>query len=222
MAGDPPGSATLTLGADGAGLPAATELAGLLPRVPVARVRFAADADFSTLSDQAVVRTIAVLRECSSIGVQVDWSLILDAEQSGLIERLDHLPAPGRITVRDNAAAPTGAWRSTDHFGLLYFRKGPGFLSVVDQRPESTRRVVVDDPALMDVFSRALAGCAWSEVTQDARHAGAARDLVDKGLLLRVGEHCVTLPVHMRTWPLGAALLGGTLAAAGKKLEEGT
>lgn len=219
-AGRRPGAATLTLGADGAELPRAAELAALLPRVPVAGVRLAESADFSALPDHAIVRIIALIRECSSIGARVIWSLSLGAEQLDLIRQLDHLPAPDTITVPAEGAPSAGEWRASRDFGLLYFRKGPKFLSVVDERPESSRRIIVDDPAVMEVFLQALEGCAWAEATRTPRSAAAARDLVSKGLLLRVGDQCVTLPVHMRSWPLGSVLLGGTLASAGKKSED--
>lgn len=212
-----PATATLTLGSDGAELPVATELAVLLSRVPLAGVRLAEPADISAFPGQATVRTIALIRECSSIGAQVTWSLILGEEQLDLISRLDHLPAPHLITVLPNGAPSVGEWRSSSTFGLFYFRKGPKFLSVVDQRPESSSRIILDDPAMIDVFFQGLDGCAWAEVTRNPRYAAAAHGLVDKGLVMRVGDYCVTLPVHMRSWPLGAALLGGTLAAAGKK-----
>jgi hypothetical protein len=218
-AGGRPADATLTLGSDGAELPAAGELAALLTRVPVARVRLAEPADFSALPGDEIVRIIALIRECSSIGVRVAWSLILGAEQLDLIPRLDHLPAPDGITVLEKGTLSADEWRSSSTFGLLYFRKGPKFLSVVDQRPESSSRIIMDDPTLMEVFLDALEGRAWAELTRTPQCAAAARDLVDKGLLMRVGDHCVTLPVHMRSWPLGAALLGGTLASAGKKPE---
>ncbi len=218
-AGGRPADATLTLGSGGAELPAAGELAALLTRVPVARVRLAEPADFSALPGDAIVRIIALIRECSSIGVRVAWSLILGAEQLDLIPRLDHLPAPDGVTVPEKGTLPADEWRSSSTFGLLYFRKGPKFLSVVDQRPESSSRIIMDDPTLMEVFLDALEGRAWAELTRTPQCAAAARDLVDKGLLMRVGDHCVTLPVHMRSWPLGAALLGGTLASAGKKSE---
>lgn len=220
-AGGRPAAATLTLGADGAGLPAATELAALLPRVPVAGVRLARPADFSALPGHTIARIIALLRECSSIGAQVTWSLVLDADQLGLIPRLDHLPAPDTITVKGSGPAPSLAeWRSLRTFGLLYFRRGPAFLSVVDQRPGSCSRTVLDDPALTEVFLDGMEGRPWDEVTRGPGRAAAAEHLVDQGLLLRAGDHCVTLPVHMRAWPLGAALLGGTLASAGKKKED--
>ncbi|MFD9354833.1 DUF5825 family protein [Streptomyces sp. NPDC060031] len=219
--GDRPASATLTLGSDGAALPAVTELAALLPRMSVAGVRLAQSADFAALPAASIVRIIALIRECASIGVPVSWSLVLDPGQRDLIRRLDHLPAPDRTVVAGKEAVAASAWRSSEDFGLLYFRKGPNFLSVVDNRPESCRRIVLDDPATMDVFRQGLAGCPWAGLSRDPQYAAAAADLVEKGLLLRIGDHCVTLPLHMRTWPLGAALLGGTLASAGKKPEEG-
>ncbi|MEV5431652.1 DUF5825 family protein [Streptomyces sp. NPDC052701] len=217
-----PATATLILGTGGAELPAATELAALLLRVPVAGVRLTEPADFSALPGHVIVRIIALIRECSSVGARVTWSLTLGPEQLDLIPRLDHLPAPNRITVREEGTIPVDRWRSSRRFGLLYFRKGPAFLSVVDQRPEFGSRILVDDPVLMDVFRRGLEGCTWAGLTRDPRCATAARDLVGRGLLLRIGEHCVTLPVHMRSWPLGVALLGGTLASAGKRSDDGT
>ncbi|MBT2407839.1 MULTISPECIES: DUF5825 family protein [unclassified Streptomyces] len=218
--GGRPASTTLTLGSDWAELPAAIELAALLPRVPVAGVRLAEPVDLSALPGHVIVRIIALLRECSSIGAQVTWSLTLAPEQLDLIPRLDHLPAPERITVLGQGTPSVDEWRSASNFGLLYFRKGPKFLSVVDQRPESSGEIIVDDPTVIDVLLQGLEGCTWADMTRNPGHAAAARYLVDKGLVMRVGDHCVTLPVHMRSWPLGAALLGGTLAAAGKKRDD--
>ncbi|MEW1908244.1 DUF5825 family protein [Kitasatospora sp. NPDC085895] len=218
--GGRPAAATLTLGAAGDGLPTAAELAALLTRVPVAGVRLAEAADLTALPDRAVVRTVALIRECASIGVRVTWSLVLGAHQLGLVPHLDHLPAPEAVTVLGDGSASPGEWRSAGSFGLLYFRRGPGFLSVVDRRPGSAGRAVLDDPVTVDVFTRCLGGRARADLTGEQRRA--AERLVDAGLLLRLGEHCVTLPVHMRSWPLGAALLGGTLASAGKKPEEGS
>lgn len=218
--GGRPASATLALGPDWAELPRAAELAALLTRVPVAGVRLVEPADFSALPGHVIVRIIALLRECASTGARVTWSLILDAEQLGLVSRLDHLPAPGSTTVRGEGAGSVGEWRSSSAFGLLYFRKGPEFLSVVDQRPEYGREFIVDDPVLTEVFLHGLAGCPWAEAARDSRYAAAARDLESKALAVRVEDHFVTLPVHMRSWPLGASLLGGTLASAGKKPED--
>lgn len=183
--------ATLTLGAD---LPLASELGTLLASVPVAGVQLTHPVDFARLPDHAIVRVIALLRECSSIGARVTWSLV-----SGPQKALDHLPAPeGRPR-----------WRSASTFGLFYFRRGPGFLSVVDRRAESIGRTTVAEPTMVDAFRQALDGCAWDG-------SAALRRLVQLGLVMRFGDHCVALPVHMRTWPIGAALLGGTLASAGK------
>ncbi|TDP89929.1 DUF5825 family protein [Labedaea rhizosphaerae] len=183
--------ATLALGAD---LPTASELRTMLACVPVAGVRLAPPVDFDRLPGDVLVQIVALLRECSSIGVRVTWSLV-----SGPDKALDHLPAPeGRPR-----------WRSANTFGLFYFRRGPGFLSVVDRRPESIGRTTVAEPALLDAFHPTLDGCAWDG-------SAAVRRLVELGLVMRFGDHCVALPVHMRTWPIGAALLGGTLASAGK------
>ncbi|MGF1425946.1 DUF5825 family protein [Kitasatospora sp. LaBMicrA B282] len=218
-AGGRPATETLTLGADARELPTTDELAALLVAVPVAGVRLARPVDFATLPGEELVRTVALLRECAAVGVRVAWTLRLGADQLDLVPRLDHLPVPERILVPDQQIQ--GPWRSADMFGLFHFRRGPGFLSVVDNRPESRRRLVLDDPAVQQVFRRALPGCAWAELIADPDQAVAAAELVDLGMLLRIADYCVTLPVHLRSWPLGAALLGGTLAAAGTKPQEG-
>ncbi|MDT0264367.1 DUF5825 family protein [Jatrophihabitans lederbergiae] len=212
-----PASETLTLGAGSEQFPTATELAALLPRVPVREVLLTGTVDISGTDDRTAARAIALVRECSSIGARVTWSLALEPSQLELVRRLDHLPAPERATIIGQRTIPLGEWRSTNHFGLFYFRKGPTFLSVVEQRAESDRRLIVNDPAEIEVLRRGLDGCAWAELAADARQATAAADMVNAGLLLRVGEHCVTLPVHMRSWPIGAKLLTGTLASAGPK-----
>lgn len=209
-----PASAALVLRTDRE-LPDAAELAALLPRVPVAEVRLAGPADLAAHPERTIVRIIALLRECASVGARVTWSLALGADQLDLIRQLDHLPAPTEVTVLGKRVVAD--WRSTHSFGLLYFRKGPGFLSVIDRRRGRTDRNVLDDPIVVDVLTRALGGCGWADLTTTPERSAAAADLVRDGLILRFGEQCVALPVHMRTWPLGVVLLGGTLAAAGSK-----
>ncbi|MBI3688513.1 MAG: hypothetical protein HY241_14500 [Actinobacteria bacterium] len=178
-------------------------------------MRLAESADFTVLPARTVVRIIALIRECSSIGARVSWSVTVGTEQLELIRQLDHLPAPDETTVLGDGIPLE--WRPAGGFGRFYFRKGPNFLSVVDRRSAPTDWIVLDDPVAIDVFSCALAGCALAEVTGEERHATAVGDLLGRGLLMRVGDHCVTLPVHMRSWPLGTVLLGGTLASAGTK-----
>lgn len=198
VAGRPSG---LTLGPDWTELPAASELAALLPRVRVAWVRLAEPVDLTELPDEAVARVVALLRECASIGVEVAWSLTLDEARLDLIPGLDHLPAPERITVAGKGPMPVDRWRSARSFGLFYFRKGPDFISVVDRRPESSSRIIVDDGATMEVFQRCLDACAWSEATRSPEHAAVMRDLIDERMVIRFGDHCVTVPAHMRSWP---------------------
>ncbi len=217
-----PAGETLTIAAGTEQPPAATELAALLRCVPVGMVRIARSADLGGADDWTAARILSLVRECSSIGVRVAWSLALKASQLELVQRLDHLPAPENIVFAEQDAVQIPEWRATDHFGLFYFRRGPTFLSVVEQRAESSRRLIVDDPAEMAVLRRCLDGCDWAEFADDERQAAAAAHLVDTGLLLRLGDHCVTLPVHMRSWPIGAKLLTGTLASAGPKRQDNT
>lgn len=221
-----PGSraATATLRLNGGqSLPQAADLAKLLSASPVSQVEVVDPLDLSTDSSETIVRTVAVLRECSSLGASVRWALRTSPGQSGLVSLLDHLPAPQRVELAGGGDQHVTPWRSDSYFGLFYFRRGPGFLSVVDQRPESSRRLVIDDPARMAVFRRCLDGCAWAELATEPGTADAAGDLLKAGLLLCPGgevsadAHLVTLPVHMRTWPIGAKLLTGTLASAGPK-----
>lgn len=210
-------SRTLTLGAGGEPLPAASELAALLARVPVGAVHLAEPVDLAEGADQTATRGLAVVRECSSIGVRVIWSLVLGPLQDELVTRLDHLPAPEQVTVPGQGRRPLGEWRSINTFDLFYFRKGPRFLSIVERRAESTRHLIVTDPAEIEVLHRGLDGCTGAELAQDARHLATAGQLVAAGLLLRLGDSYVTLPAHMRSWPIGAKLLTGTLASAGPK-----
>ncbi|MDB5937335.1 MAG: hypothetical protein JWQ01_4679, partial [Massilia sp.] len=211
-----PGSraATATLRLNGGqSLPQAADLAKLLSASPVSQVEFVDPLDLSTDSSATIARTVAVLRECSSLGASVRWTLRTAPGQGGLVGLLDHLPAPQRVEFAGGGDQPVTPWRSDSYFGLFYFRRGPGFLSVVDQRPESGRRLVIDDPARMAVFRRCHDGCAWAELATEPGTADAAGDLLKAGLLLRPGDgasadaHLVTLPVHMRTWPIGSKLL---------------
>jgi Family of unknown function (DUF5825) len=185
-------------------LPSASDLALLLSAAPVRGIRLVEPVDTARLPDLALARVIALLRESASIGVEVVWSLVLDTEHRDLIPRIDHLPTPESITVRGVGPLPLGEWRASRQFGLLHFRRGPGFLSVIDRRPESSSRIVLDDRATMEAFLRCLEPCSWQTLTSDPELAVPAGELLQERLTVRLGDSCVALPVHMRHWPIPA------------------
>ncbi|MDF5754395.1 DUF5825 family protein [Spongiactinospora sp. TRM90649] len=135
---------------------------------------------------------VAWLRDGLSDGDTPRWRVAGLPEAQ--VPLLLHLPPP------ESADGPHDRWRSGFRLGLCYYRRGPGFVQVKDVRePERSASFVLDVPELVEVFLRCLRPTRAADVDPDA--AGA---LLDERLLLRLGDRLVTLPYHMRRWPVPA------------------
>ncbi|MFI0450223.1 DUF5825 family protein [Actinomadura sp. 6N118] len=113
---------------------------------------------------------------------------------------LCHLPPP--------AGNGNGAeeWRSRFRVGLCYYRQGPGFVQIKDVRDHDTAATfVIDTPALLTGFLRCLEPTPLADLTLDQQEAAEA--LVNERLLLRLGDHVLTLPYRMKRWPVPAPLV---------------
>jgi hypothetical protein len=151
-----------------------------------APVRFGADGR----RDAAVLR---FLGEAAAHLVPVEW--IQDGPLPWPLRLVIHLPPP--------AASPDSvitAWRAGYRSGLCTYRIGPGFVSVIDLRPNGPKASITVPEDWVDTFNDLA-------TSLDAPDSGPSRLLLDRlvgaGLALRLGDrHSVLLPYRPRRWPV--------------------
>ncbi|MCJ0872077.1 DUF5825 family protein [Streptomyces sp. AP-93] len=146
---------------------------------------------------------VRFLRDCQSQALTVHWVPDTDALpfDTGL---LHHLPPPApRPASPGGPDGPDGvaAWRSRYAYGLLYHRRGPDFVTVMDRRdPSAAARFTIDQPALLAAFLAVQEATALDEL--DAVHREALSLLADERLVLVTQGWAVALPPRLRRWPV--------------------
>ncbi|MGY0492405.1 DUF5825 family protein [Streptomyces sp. WG-D5] len=116
----------------------------------------------------------------------------------GPLRSLRHLPPPAQ---HPDESAELTAWRTDHAYGLLYHRRGPGFVTVMDRRERpASARFTLDHPDLLAAFD-ALDDAAPLDTLEPA-HQEAARHLAEERLALIVDGWAVALPPRMRRWPV--------------------
>lgn len=146
---------------------------------------------------------VRFLRDCQSQALTVRWVPDVDSLpfDTGL---LHHLPppaprpsSPGGSGRSDEAAV----WRSRYAYGLLYHRRGPDFVTVMDRRdPSASARFTIDQPSLLDAFLTVQEPTALDEL--DATRRAAVSLLADERLVLVTQGWVVALPPRLRHWPV--------------------
>ncbi|WP_327738066.1 DUF5825 family protein [Streptomyces nojiriensis] len=137
---------------------------------------------------------VRFLRDCQSQALTVRWVPDGDALpfDTGL---LHHLPPPSGSS--DEAAV----WRSRYAYGLLYHRRGPDFVTVMDRRdPSASARFTIDRPSLLGAFLTVQEPTALDEL--DAAGREAVSLLADERLVLVTRGWAVALPPRLRRWPV--------------------
>ncbi|MFF4017325.1 DUF5825 family protein [Streptomyces sp. NPDC001843] len=140
---------------------------------------------------------VRFLRECQGLGLTVAWEAA-DAELPYDVRHLRHLPPPARR--RDEPEELT-AWRAAHRHGLLYHRRGPDFVSVLDRRePGAAARITLDHPDLLAAFHTLLTPAPLDALAPGQRTAAGL--LVAERLALVTDGWAVTLPPRIRRWPV--------------------
>lgn len=169
---------------------------------------------------RAVTRAVQFLRECQAAGLRTHWEpataprhtydgsetasrVTYDGPKAPAgstydLRTLHHLPPPAQ---QADEPIELTAWREAHAYGMLYHRRGPGFVTVMDRRERpASARFTLDHPDLLAAFD-ALSDAAPIEELAPA-HQEAAHHLADEGLALIVAGWAVTLPPRMRRWPV--------------------
>lgn len=139
---------------------------------------------------------VRFLRECAGLGLGVDWRAA--GQPSYDVRALRHLPPPAELPSLQEEVA---AWRSGYAHGMLYHRRGPGFVTVMDRRePGAAARLTLDHPDLLAAFDRLLDPTPLDAL--DATGQEAAALLAAERLALVSGGWAVTVPPRIRRWPV--------------------
>ncbi|AYN38908.1 hypothetical protein D9753_08260 [Streptomyces dangxiongensis] len=171
-------------------------LPGTVPhRLTGRRVETAGPLDLSG-SGRGTAEAVRFLRECQSLGLRVDWRATGTPAYDPAL--LYHLPPP------TSPPAPAGGpadWRPAYGHGVLYHRRGPDFVTVLDRRERGTAvRLTLDHPALVATFLRLLEPTPVDAL--DAAGHEALGPLVTERLVLSAGGWAVSLPPRIGRWPV--------------------
>ncbi|MFJ3309322.1 DUF5825 family protein [Streptomyces sp. NPDC086549] len=140
---------------------------------------------------------VQFLRECQSLGLQVGWEAD-GAETPYDIGLLRHLPPPSQPVDEPDEL---DRWRAGYSYGMLYHRRGPGFVTVMDRRePGSAARFTLDHPELLSAFHTLLEPTALDGLSSGRREA--ADLLAAERLALVTDGWAVALPPRIRRWPV--------------------
>ena len=168
-----------------------TELARLRDEDGVTEIDVAGPVRLDQRDPAGLVSWLVSLRDAASALIDVHWHGEVSVSPA-LVSDIVHLAPP--------AGAATTPWHNLHAGSALYFRRGPGFLSVKDIRRSRRRmRITLDDPLELDLFDRVARPVEVGELTGLHRQLD---DFLDAGLVCRVGDLVVGLATHMRRWPI--------------------
>ncbi|MFJ5306848.1 DUF5825 family protein [Streptomyces sp. NPDC088350] len=160
--------------------------------------------DLTDADGASAVAALLVIRELTSHGIAVDWTLrMADPAQW---RALSHLHPPAAVfhgsTGEANEEHVVTAWRDSFHIAKCGYRRGPGFLEIRDHRWGSFRRLVVNAPR-STAFQGLLDGVPM------VASASAERVLerhLRENLLHRAGRYLWWTPYRLRRWPLSTTI----------------
>lgn len=141
------------------------------------------------------IRALTLLRELTSLGVVVKWSLVAGASLD-IPATLGHLYPPSAITGRPDGDEPLADWRTGFYLGKCVYRHGPGFMQVRDRRSGILERFTIDEPHYLHAIDMLVKGAAESELPKDVVTA-----LTAERLAVGFGSHLWWAPYRIRRWP---------------------
>lgn len=150
--------------------------------------------DLGTLeswTDPLELTTMLVeLRDSLSRCERVRWRAQQDAP-AYLVRLLHHLAPP------EGPGPGLSEWRHRHEYGLLYYRMGPDFVLVRENRGGL-------DGALYEIYDPELVACflAHYEPTQQPHMCARCSELLDAELTLALGSITVALPQRLRYPPV--------------------
>ncbi|NQE89345.1 DUF5825 family protein [Nocardia terpenica] len=135
---------------------------------------------------------VADLRDMTARGESVRWTCAADADT---VAPLQHLAPPLWLKP---GVEPT-VWRARHRPCQFYFRRGPGFVIIHDERSGSAVETLLDDPEHLVLFERLHHPGALrpGSATSALRAAGLLFELGDKGVVLPYRLSRLALPTKL-------------------------
>ncbi|GAA3659666.1 hypothetical protein GCM10022224_023850 [Nonomuraea antimicrobica] len=146
----------------------------------------------SGTDEVAAVRSLALVRELTALGIVTEWRLRLGGDVSWQV--MSHLYPPLEIVSGETEALRH--WRNAYVTGRLIWRRGPGFLLVRDCRWGGMRRFTITQSDYLRVIEALNEGDAAANAPARVLATLAARHLA-----VRVGSMYCWLPYRVRRWP---------------------
>ncbi|MFC4612560.1 DUF5825 family protein [Streptomyces maoxianensis] len=147
---------------------------------------------------------VQFLRECQSHGLRTHWEIAHEETPGGDAydaRILHHLPPPAE---RPGEPGELSEWRSSYAAfptGMLYHRRGPDFITVMDRRERpASARFTLDHPDLLTAFGTVQEATALSELSAVQREAVDL--LAAERLVLVADGWAVALPPRLHRWPV--------------------
>ncbi|MGW0537977.1 DUF5825 family protein [Streptomyces sp. NPDC003032] len=160
--------------------------------------------DLSDPDGAAAVASLVAVREFTSFGIAVDWTLRLPggrpAEPADW-RPLSHLHPPTAVLCDYADDGIATQWRDSFHAAKCGYRHGPGFIEVRDRRSGSFKRLVIRNTQHDRGIQPLLRGAPEAHLPQPviARYTRA-------DLLHRAGRFLWWTPYRIRRWPLSTTI----------------
>ncbi|WP_433514311.1 DUF5825 family protein [Nonomuraea sp. CA-143628] len=148
----------------------------------------------------AAVAALAVIRELTSHGIAVDWTLRMSVGPDGW-RPLSHLHPPAAVYAGSAGDGIAAEWRDTFHIAKCGYRLGPGFIEIRDRRTGSFRRLVIRNPNREEAIAPLLRGVRAASLAPTVTERYLRADL-----LHQVGRYVWWTPYRIRRWPLSSTI----------------
>lgn len=180
--------------------------------------------DLDDADGAAAVAALTVIRELTSHGIAVDWTIRMPAGTAGW-RPLSHLHPPAAVyadSAEDGMARSAGdgiagsaengiarsagdgiaaEWRDSFHIAKCGYRLGPGFIEIRDRRTGSFKRLVIRNPHREEAIAPLLRG-----VRATALSPAVVERYLRADLLHQVGGFVWWTPYRIRRWPLSSTI----------------
>jgi Family of unknown function (DUF5825) len=175
---------------------------GAVSRLAAGGVQFARLRDTVDLADAdgaAAVAALVVVRELTSHGIAVDWTIRMPAQAGWQL--LSHLYPPAAVLCGSGSESVTTQWRDSFHAAKCGYRRGPGFLEIRDRRTGSFRRTVIRSAQHGQAILPLLRGVPAAAVDETV-----IGRYLDADLVHRAGRFLWWTPYLIRRWPLSSTI----------------
>jgi Family of unknown function (DUF5825) len=156
--------------------------------------------DLADVNGVAAAAALVAVRELTSHGIAVDWTIRMPAGAAGW-QRLSHLYPPAVVRCGSESENVTTWWRDSFHAAKCGYRRGPGFLEIRDRRTGSFRRTVIRSARSDQAIAPLLRGMPAAALDETV-----TRRYLDADLVHQAGQYLWWTPYLIRRWPLSTTI----------------